>query len=231
MVSWRRADLLISPCSRRGVFVWWLSVCLFLDAVCCVHNIMQFCLTLELLKILLLLQTNAYAHQRDVGARFPNSRCLMVWVSTLIPGTDPQVPQLSISSLCSRPSSSFGFHLCLRNIFTPNTLLLIWNFGLDVKQANGDNKRVFLVGLVNLISLFLNKPGVPSSQPSWLRAPIPAAARGTGSAPSKPSLVKSKWQRKDPHHKKKSLSRNALSYFRFTFSLWFGLGLVGFFFI
>lgn len=33
-------------------------------------------------------------------------------------------------------------------------LLLIWNFVLDIKQANGNNARVILVGLVNLISLF-----------------------------------------------------------------------------
>lgn len=51
-------------------------------------------------------------------------------------------------------------------------------------------------------SLFLNKPGIPSLQACRLRAPIPVALCRRGSAPGKPSLVKSEWQRKDPCQKK-----------------------------
>lgn len=139
-------------------------------------------------------------------------------LSMLIPGTDPQVPQLTISSLCSRPGSSFGFRFCLRNVFTKNMLLLIWNIVLDGKQAIGNNARVILAEAVILISLFKQ---ARHSQPTSLPTPRP---HPSGTMQERLSARQTQpgqeWMTKErPLPKKKSLSRNALSYFRFTFSL------------
>lgn len=144
-------------------------------------------------------------------------------LSMLIPGTDPQVLQLTISRLWSRLGSSFGFPFCLRNVLTKNTLLLIWNFVLHVKQAKGNNTRLILAGLIILISFFLNKPGVQGSQPCWHCAPSWWHHVGRAQHLANPTWLNKNLQKQMAKErlppKQKSLSRHVISYFHFIFSL------------
>lgn len=92
-------------------------------------------------------------------------------LSTLFPETDPQVPQTTVSSLCSRSGSSFGLYFCLRNTFAKNRHIC-WSgfFSWDIKRANGNNATVILVTWSTSF-YFLNKWGISSL--TALPAPFP----------------------------------------------------------
>lgn len=130
-----------------------------------------------------------------------------VELSTLFPGTDPQVPQTTVSSLCSKSGSSFGFYFCLRNTFSKNrAYLLIWIFFLDIKRANGNNTGVILVTWVNLLSLFKQVRHLQPHSPASSILPSQQQSAGQTQCLANPAWSKANDKGKYPYQKKVTFS-------------------------
>lgn len=134
-------------------------------------------------------------------------------LSTLFPVTDPQVPQITVSSLCSRLGSSFGFYFCLRNIFAKNRLLLIWNFFWTLNKPMATMQESSL-SHGSTSSIFLNKSGISSLKALPAPCPDPSSrVQGRLSAWQTQPGQKQKAKEKPLPKKGHFLLRNALSCF------------------
>lgn len=122
-------------------------------------------------------------------------------LSTLFPGTDPQVPQITVSSLCSRLGSSLGFYFCL--IYLPRIgIFADLEFSLDIKRANGNNAGVILVTWVNLISLFKQVRHFQPHSPANFMPISQQQSAGQTQCLANPAWSRANDKGKDPYQKK-----------------------------